>query len=152
MNTTELEPQQMPKAIVNWLFAEFLNEGDLSVADQLISPDFIGLGGKGPEGYKALISPLRQGFPDLHFTIQDMVVEGSLVVVRWTSKGTHRGVFAGVAPTGREVYNEGIGIYRVEDGKIVETWSQVDRLGVLQQIGAAPSIGRAVQAAKPLTT
>src|SRR5271165_4239862 len=77
MNTAELEPDQMPKAIVNRLFAEFLNKGYLSVADQLVSPDFNGPGGKGPDGFKAMISPLRQGFPDLHFTIQDMVVEGS---------------------------------------------------------------------------
>jgi predicted ester cyclase len=155
MNTTELEPRQMPKAIVNRLFAEVLNEGDLSVADQLFSPDFNCPGGKGPEGYKALIIPLREGFPDLHFTIQDTIVEGSRVVIRWTSKGTHRGVFAGTAPTGREALNEGIAIYRVEDGKIVETWAQFDRLGVLQQIGAVPTVGRggpAAQAAKPLST
>jgi predicted ester cyclase len=95
-----------------------------------------------------MISPLRQGFPDLRFIIQDMVAEGSRVVVRWTSQGTHRGMFAGTAPTGRQVSNEGIGIYRVEDGKIVESWSQVDRLGVLQQIGAVPTIGRGGPAAK----
>jgi steroid delta-isomerase-like uncharacterized protein len=155
MSTTELEPHQMSKAIVNWLFAECLNEGDLSVADQLVSPDFTGPAGKGPEGFKAMISPLRQGFPDLRFIIQDLVAEGSRVVVRWTSQGTHRGMFAGTAPTGRQVSNEGIGIYRVEDGKIVESWSQVDRLGVLQQIGAVPTIGRdrlAVQAAEVPST
>ena len=155
MSTTELEPHQMPKAIVNWLFAECLNEGDLSVANQLVSPDFAGPAGKGPEGFQAMISPLRQGFPDLRFIIQDMVAEGSRVVVRWTSQGTHRGMFAGTAPTGRQVSNEGIGIYRVEDGKIVESWSQVDRLGVLQQIGAVPTIGRggpAAQAAESPST
>ena len=57
-------------------------------------------------------------------------------------------MFAGTAPTGRQVSNEGIGIYRVEDGKIVESWSQVDRLGVLQQIGAVPTIGRGGPAAQ----
>src|ERR1700722_20295643 len=152
MSTSELEPHQMPKAIVNGLFAECLNEGDLSVADQLVSPDFTGPSGKGPDAFKAMISPLRQGFPDLRFIIQDMLAEGSRVVVRWTSQGTHRGMFAGTAPSGRQVSNEGIGIYRVEDGKIVELWSQVDRLGVLQQIGAVPTIGRggpAASAAEP---
>ena len=119
------------------------------MADQLVSPGFTGPAGKGSEGFKAMISPLRQGFPDLRFIIQDMVTEGSRVVVRWTSQGTHRGMFAGTAPTGRQVSNEGIGIYRVEDGKIVESWSQVDRLGVLQQIGAVPIIGRGGPAAQP---
>ena len=49
MNTTELERRQLPKAIMNRLFAECLNEGELSLADQLVSPDFTGPGGKGPE-------------------------------------------------------------------------------------------------------
>jgi steroid delta-isomerase-like uncharacterized protein len=140
MNTAELEPHQMRKAIVNCLYTEFLNEGNLDIADQLVSPNFTGPAGMGPEGFRALVLPLRQGFPDLHFTIQDMVVEGSRAAVRWIWQGTHRGPFAGIAPTGRPVSNEGIAIYRIEDGKIAEAWSQVDRLGVLQQIGALPPI------------
>lgn len=142
MNIAELEPHQMPKAIVNWLYAEFFNEGNSAIADELISPDYMGSTGKGLEGFKALILPLRQGFPDLHFKIEDMVIEDSRVAVRWTWKGTHRGPFAGVAATGRQVSNEGISIYRIEDGKIVESWAQMDRLGVAQQIGAAPLVGR----------
>ena len=51
------------------------------MADQLVSPNFTGPAGKGPDGFKAMILPLRQGFPDLHFTIQDMLVEGSQLVV-----------------------------------------------------------------------
>ncbi len=143
MNSTELEPDQMPKAIVNWLYAEVFNKGNADIADQLISPDFNGPAGNGPEGFKALILPLRQAFPDLHFKIQDTVAEGSRVVVRWIWRGTHRGSFAGIAPTGRQVFNEGIAIYRFEDGKITEAWSQMDRLGVLQQIGALPAIAQA---------
>jgi steroid delta-isomerase-like uncharacterized protein len=142
MNTAELHPHQMPKAIVNCLYSEFLNEGNPAIADQLISPDFSGPAGNGPEGFKALVLPLRQGFPDLHFKIEDVVVEGSRVAVRWTWTGTHRGLFAGVAPTGRQVSNEGISIYLIEDGRIATTWSQVDRLGVLQQIGALPPSSR----------
>jgi steroid delta-isomerase-like uncharacterized protein len=139
MHTTK--SPQTTKTIVHRLFAEFFNEGNPATADQLVSPNFVGPTGKGSEGFKATIAPLRQGFPDLHFTVEDTIADGSRVVVRWTSKGTHRGSFAGVAPTGREVFNAGIGIYRVENEKIVETWSQVDRLGVLQQIGALPPAG-----------
>jgi hypothetical protein len=82
MNTAELAPHQLPKAIVNSLFAEFFNEGNLELADQLISPDFIGPVGKGPEGFKASVLPLRLGFPDLHFTIQDIVVKRSRALIR----------------------------------------------------------------------
>jgi steroid delta-isomerase-like uncharacterized protein len=134
MNTSELEPHQMPKAIVDWLYAEFMNKGDPAIADELVSPDCTGPAGKGPDGFKASVMPLRHAFPDLHFKIHDTVVEGSRVAVRWTWQGTHRGPFAGIAPTGRLVSNEGIAIYRVEDGKIVDAWAQMDRLGVLQQL------------------
>ena len=75
MNTAEVEPHQIPKAIVNWLCAEFLNQGNLNIADQLFSPDLTGPGGKGPDGFKASILPLLQSFPDLHFTIQDMYTQ-----------------------------------------------------------------------------
>lgn len=141
MNITEQEPHQISKAIVKRLYAEFLNGGDASAADQLVSPDFSGPAGEGPEGFKSTVLPLRRAFPDLQFTIQDMVTEGSRVVVRWTWQGTHRGPFAGTAPTGRLVSNDGIAIYRIEGGKIAEAWSQMDRLGVLQQIGVVPPIG-----------
>ena len=84
---------------------------------------------------------MHHAFPDLQFKIQDMIVEGSRVVVRWDMEGTHGGPFAGVAPTGRRITNQGISIYRVVDGQIVEGWSQADRLDVLQQVGALPHIG-----------
>src|SRR5690242_5508337 len=134
MNTAELEPHQMPKAIINWLYAEFMNEGNPAVADELVWSSFTGPAGQGPEAFKSSVLSLRQAFSDLRFTIQDMVVEGSRVAVRWTWRGTHQGAFAGIAPTGRLASNEGIAIYRVEDGKIAEAWAQMDRLGVLQQL------------------
>ena len=139
MNTLELEPDQMPKAIINWLYAEYLNEGDPAIADQLVSPEFSGPGGKGPAGFKAAIEPLRRAFPDLHFVIHDMIIEGTRVAVRWTWQGTHEAPFAGVPATGRLITNEGIAIYRVEHGKITASWAQMDRLGVMQQLGAVPT-------------
>jgi predicted SnoaL-like aldol condensation-catalyzing enzyme len=119
MNTSEFEPHQMPRAIVNQFYDEFLNEGNASIADQLFSPDYTGPGGKGPEDIKAFASLLHQGFPDLHFKIQDMVLEGARVAVRWEMEGTHRGPFAGVTPTGRRISHHGMAIYRIKDGKIV---------------------------------
>ena len=76
MNTVELESHQMPRAIVHRFYDKFLNEGNASIADQLFSPDYSGPDGKGAENIKAFASLLHQGFPDLHFKIQDMVVEG----------------------------------------------------------------------------
>ena len=80
-----------------------------------------------------------EGFPDFKVRVRRLLAVDDKCIVtenEWT--GTHRGPFAGMAPTGRRVSNEGIVIYRMEDGKIAEAWSQMNRLGVLQQIGALP--------------
>ncbi len=143
MNTPELNSDSapMPEAIVYWFFEEFLNEGNPAVADQLLASDFVSFDGKDLAAFKESALGLRSAFPDLRFTIEDTIIEGGKVVIRWTNKGTHQGPFAEIAPTGRLVVNSGISIYRVEEGKIKEAWSQVDRLGVLQQIGAVPATG-----------
>jgi predicted ester cyclase len=69
-----------------------------------------------------------------------MLVDGDKVIVRWTCRGTHRGVFRGVAPTGKQVTFGGMNIYRIVAGKIVERWAYEDGLGLLQQLGALPSL------------
>jgi len=66
------------------------------------------------------------------------VAEGDKVVARWTSFGTHNGDFMGISPTGKQVTTSGITIFRLQDGKIVEEWSESDMLGMLQQVGALP--------------
>lgn len=80
-------------------------------------------------------------FPDLKRPVEDLVAEGDKVVARWTSVGTHQGDFMGIPPTGKTVTTSGITIFRLENGKIVEEWSESDMLGMLQQVGAFPAPG-----------
>ena len=142
MNITEFAPEQTPGTIVHRFYQEFLNEGNASAADQLLSPDCLGRGGKVADDIKTFASLLRQGFPDLHFKIQEMVSEDARVAVRWEMEGTHRGPFAGVDPTGGRISHHGMAFYRLKHGKIVEIWNEVDRLGLLQRIGALPPMAR----------
>ena len=93
----------------------------------------------GIEGLKQFVSMIRAGFPDLRVTLEDAIAEGEKVVSRWTAQGTHQGELMGIAPTGNRVTITGITIHRIEDGKIVEEWSNWDALGLMQQIGAHPS-------------
>jgi|ERR1022692_4483483 predicted ester cyclase len=79
---------------------------------------------------------LTEAFPDLHVQIEDMVAEADRVVTRLTFEGTHRGPFRGIEPTGRRVRFGAIRIYRLSDGKVVETWAHQDALGLLQQLRA----------------
>lgn len=74
-------------------------------------------------------------FPDVHFTLHDELAEGDKVVSRWSYVATNTGNFLGRETTERKVTDQGIDIFRIEDGKIVEMWVAQDSLGLLQQLG-----------------
>lgn len=122
---------------------EAFSHGDLDVVDELLAPDSVGHAYPdelhGPEEVKAFIASLRAGFPDLVIQVRDLVAEGDQVAVRWVARGTHDGELDGIPPTGREIEMTGITIERIEDGKIVEGWTNRDALGMLQQLGVVPA-------------
>jgi predicted ester cyclase len=132
------------KATYRRWFEEVVNSGDLGLADSLLAPDyrlhFPGLPGPvDREGHKQLVMGFRTGFPDWVETVEDVIGEDDKVVIRVTGRGTHDGEFQGIAPTGRPVTATGIGIGRLTDGRIVESWAAYDALGLLQQLGALPT-------------
>ncbi len=99
------------------------------------------LGGeiRGPEGLKQYTSMTLAAFADLHVTVEDEIAEGDKVVTRYSARGTHKGEIMGIPPTGKQVAWTGIVITRIAGGKIIEAWANIDRLGVMQQLGAIPS-------------
>ena len=134
------------KAIVRRIFEEAFGKGNLAVLDEIIAPDQVNGGPgvlpgmlPGPEGNKMLITAYRNAFPDIHFTIDEQVAEGNTVVTRWTAHGTHNGELAGLPPTGKSATVVGMGVDRIENGKIVESWGLFDQFGMLQQLGVIPA-------------
>jgi steroid delta-isomerase-like uncharacterized protein len=131
--------------IVMHRFLEFINTASESLAQELISPAAIfHVPGspepmRGPAGYLAIIGMMRGGFPDIQWTLEEMVAEGDKVAARFTMRGTHRGTFFGVSPTGKMITVQAMNIYRLSDGQFVEEHGQPDMLGLLQQIGAVPA-------------
>ena len=93
----------------------------------------------GIQGLAQFVSMMRSALPDLRITIEDDMSEGDRVVTRWIAQGTHQGELMGAAPTGNQVIATGITIHRIEEDKIVEEWSNLDALGLMQQIGAVPT-------------
>ena len=93
---------------------------------------------EGADGVRQQFEAFRAAFPDFHAVIHDQIAEGDKVVTRKVFHGTHHGELMGIAPAGREVQIEVIDIVRIEGGQIVEHWNVVDRLGLLQQLGALP--------------
>lgn len=84
----------------------------------------------------------RQGFPDVVSIIEDLIAQQDKVAARWRARATHRGEYAGIPPTGREVVFTGISVYRIEGGRIAESWTVEDELGLMRQIGAVPEPGQ----------
>ena len=135
------------KAIVRRIWEEVLNKQNLALVDELIDTNYVyhGPGGqevKGPEGLKQVFTMYLTAFPDLHFTIEDMVAEGDKVVCRVTLRGTHKGDLMGIAPTGKQVTGTRTVIHRIVGGKEVEGWDCADTLSMLQQMGVVPPIGQ----------
>jgi steroid delta-isomerase-like uncharacterized protein len=123
---------------VEKLFDTF-NHGDLGPIDELVSPDYVGpQGDRGPASFRGTVLGLHTAFPDIHYTLDDVVAESDRVAVRWHWTGTHKGPFRAYPATGRSISNSGAGIFRLKDGKIVGAALETDRLGFLQQVGAVP--------------
>jgi predicted ester cyclase len=121
-------------------FVEGINRGRLD--PELYSPDFVYHDPFGQttdfEGADENIAMFVTGFPDLNVAMEDEVSEGNRVVVRWTARGTHRGEFMGIPPTGNRATWTETHVCRIADGKLVEHWANLDQLGMLQQLGVIP--------------
>jgi len=83
---------------------------------------------------------MRGGFPDIQWTLEDIVAEGDKVAARFIMRGTHEGTFFGVPPTGKPIKVQAMNFYRFSNGQIIEEFGQPDILGLLQQIGAVPVV------------
>jgi predicted ester cyclase len=130
---TTLMSVEENKALFRRTYEELLNGGDLSVADQLVAPDFVNHEAppgrdRGPESMRGLAVMLRTAFPDLHFEIEELVAEGDVVAGRLTMSGTHEGPLMGTPPTGRSVRQEHMHFVRFKDGKAMEHWGVRDDL------------------------
>ena len=135
------ENKRISRAVVE----EAFNRGNVDALDELVDPNHKNNDPvaaelpPGVEGLKQLVRLYRSAFPDVQVTIEDEIAEGDRVVTRWSARGTHQGDFIGVQPTGKQATATGITIDRISGGKIVESWTSWDTLGVLQQLGAVPA-------------
>jgi predicted ester cyclase len=130
------------KQVVRRFVDEYQSAGDEGSFAELLDPDVVDRSrppgvAAGAEGVRQQFDAFRSAFPDFQATIHDQIAEGDKVVTRKVFRGTHEGELMGIAPTGRVVEIEVIDIVRVQEGRIVEHWNVVDRLGLLQQLGAA---------------
>ncbi len=135
------------KALMRRAVEEGWNHGNVALFDELGTPNYVHHMPPFPdfgslEDYKRFGIAIRSAFPDVHLTIEDLIAEGELVVLRYTWRGTHTGDFVlpmmRIPATGKQVTMTGIVITRYAGGKAVEAWEQVDNLGFYQQLGLIP--------------
>lgn len=120
------------KDVVRRLLEEVWNGRNVDAIDSFYHP---GVAEEIREHHRQFLT----AFPDMHTTVEELIAEGDLVAARLVIEGTHRGPFAGLAPTGRRVLFVSHRFYRLREGKVVETLGMQDRLGLQQQLGALPA-------------
>jgi len=137
---------QENKALARQFMDEVWNKGNLNFIDEVTDPNFVSHDPSSPqdmwggvEGMKRFTEMYRNAFPDTQMTVEDVIAEGDKVVTRWTVRATHQGQLMGIPPSGNRVEVTGISIDRMERGKFVETWSNYDALGMMQQLGVMDS-------------
>jgi predicted ester cyclase len=129
------------KSFVRRYYEEVVNTGDVEFIESFISPEYTEIhDGKshaiGIDGAKEHILGVRQTYPDLHITIERQIAEGDWVVSCITARGTHKGLWLGIKPTGKPVAFTGVNVDRVINGRIVEHGGAANMLGPLLEIGA----------------
>jgi steroid delta-isomerase-like uncharacterized protein len=136
------------------LLEETFNEGKFELVDQLVAPDAVSHDPaqpaklralRGPEVLRRTVEIYRNAFPDVRLIVDEVIDGGDRVALRWHAEGTHRGELEGLAPTGVRVSVSGISIDHWRDGKVVESWTEWDNLGMGRQLGAAPPEGSPVE-------
>lgn len=134
------------KSLVRRLIEEAINKGNLKVADEILSTEYVyrePMAGEkhGKTGFQEMVTVYRNAFPDIKLTIEEQIAEGDKVVTRTTGAGTHRGELFGTAPTGKRVSGVlGVVVTRIANGKVVEDNWVYDALGMMRQLGAVPAV------------
>jgi predicted ester cyclase len=141
----EVEEKEINKAVVRRWLTEFWGQKKLAVADEILTPDSQVHDAHapdippGPNGYKGYAKQFMDAFSDMTVSIEDLLAEGDKVVARWKTEGRHTGALGPLPATGRTVSFTGTDVYRLRNGNLAEAWTNFDRLGLMQQLGAIPA-------------
>jgi len=135
------------KSLIHRIFEEGFNQSKPGVFDEIIAPNYVNHDFPTPvpgvAGFKMVAGLFLTAFPDLRATVEGSVAEGDQVATRGYFTGTHKGEFNGIPATGKSVKVKYIDIWRLENGKAVDNWVQMDIAGLLQQLGVMPAPAQA---------
>jgi steroid delta-isomerase-like uncharacterized protein len=132
-------------AVVRRYIEEVWNKGDFALLGELLSDKYIGVQPiigelRGLDAVKQQVQTFRTAFPDLRMTIDDIGMAGERVFMRWTARGTHKGLFMGISPTNNRGEVHGMSIDKLANGKLIEHHESYDTLMMFQLMGVVPAI------------
>ncbi len=129
------------KAIAARYFEEVINQKKISVVDLIFDKDYKlhgledGSEGQGSNIIKDFLPAFFEAFPDIHYTISDMIAEKDKVVVLAKANGTQKKEIFGIKPTNSKLNNlSEIFIFRISNNKIVEGWRQIDLYNLYKRL------------------
>ncbi|MGW6687394.1 ester cyclase [Streptomyces sp. NPDC054961] len=144
MNLDVVRDEYLNKLVATRMIEEIAGKGNFDVIEECVAADYVthdimqsGDRGNGREGLATTIGMWRDAF-DFTFDMTRQIAEGDCVTTLWDWKGTHKGEFMGVAPTGKEVSMSGSTTCRLENGQIAEDWWYYDAPGLMRQMGMMP--------------
>ena len=129
------------KEVFRSLADEVWNQKNAGSIEKYVSANYVGRSPEGDvnglDGFRQVYATYTTAFPDCRIVIEQLLSEGDMVAFHYVFHGTHKGELAGIAPTGKSVSVHGVGISRLEGGKVAEDRVVWDTLSLMQQIGAA---------------
>ena len=134
------------KAVIRRYIEIGWSTGDMDAVADAIAPDYrrdqpnMAMAVNSEKELEQLIGMYRAGIPDLDISVQHIVAEGDWVATRVLCRGTHTGELAGIPPAGKSLDFTASDFFRMADGKVVESWHNVDDFGLLQQLGIVPAL------------
>jgi steroid delta-isomerase-like uncharacterized protein len=134
-----------PKNVVRRLYEEVWNKRKLDAVSEIIAPTHalndphLAGSGVGPEAYKAIVARFIAAFPDLRFSVVELIAEKNKVVASWSIADTHKREYRGVPGTNKKLSFDGVTIHQVVNAKIIESFVTMDYLSLMQQLGVIPA-------------
>ncbi len=136
----QAEVKEQNKALVNRMYEAF-STGDFEAYKEVVAPEYVwyfpsrSTKPMSREETIEFVKILRNAFPDITYSIEELIAIEDRVISRFIVRGTHEGEFEGIPATGNKIESGGIVMTRIENGKIVEDKEEIDLLGLMMQLG-----------------
>ena len=125
-------------------FIRFINSGDMTIGEPIISPDVIFYAPTSPEpmhgfqGYVKVLEMMRGAMPDVQWRAEEIICDGNKIMVRFTMTGTQTQPLMGIPATDKKICVTTMNIYEFKDGKIIREHGLPDLFSLMVQLGVIP--------------